>query len=51
MIGEGKSINVTLIFSLERYDEVMEAYLAAWRRTLAGGADRPVGVAAWRRSS
>jgi transaldolase len=28
MIAEGRSINVTLIFSLERYAEVMEAYLA-----------------------
>ena len=28
MIGEGRSINVTLIFSLERYADVMEAYLA-----------------------
>ena len=28
MISEGRSINVTLIFSLERYAEVMEAYLA-----------------------
>lgn len=28
MIGEGRSINVTLIFSLERYTEVMEAYLS-----------------------
>jgi len=28
MIAEGRSINVTLIFSLERYVEVMEAYLA-----------------------
>ncbi|MDH3682294.1 MAG: transaldolase, partial [Acidimicrobiia bacterium] len=28
LIGEGRSINVTLIFSLERYGEVMEAYLA-----------------------
>lgn len=28
MIAEGRSINVTLIFSLERYMEVMEAYLA-----------------------
>jgi transaldolase len=27
MISEGRSINVTLIFSLERYDEVIEAYL------------------------
>jgi transaldolase len=28
MISEGRSINVTLIFSLDRYDEVMEAYLS-----------------------
>ncbi|MFL6206259.1 MAG: transaldolase, partial [Acidimicrobiales bacterium] len=28
MIGEGRSTNVTLIFSLDRYAEVMEAYLA-----------------------
>ena len=27
LIGEGTSINVTLIFGLDRYDEVMEAYL------------------------
>ncbi len=28
MIAEGRSINVTLIFSLERYEDVMEAYLS-----------------------
>jgi len=28
MIAEGRSINVTLIFSLDRYQEVMEAYLS-----------------------
>ncbi len=28
MIAEKRSINVTLIFSLERYDEVIEAYMA-----------------------
>jgi transaldolase len=28
MIAEGRSINITLIFSLERYAEVAEAYLA-----------------------
>ncbi|KAA0232395.1 MAG: Transaldolase [Acidimicrobiales bacterium] len=28
MLSEGHSINVTLIFSLERYSEVMEAYLS-----------------------
>jgi len=27
LIGEGVSVNVTLIFGLDRYDEVMEAYL------------------------
>jgi transaldolase len=28
LIGEGHSINVTLIFGLDRYDEVMEAYIS-----------------------
>ena len=28
MIGEGCSVNVTLIFSLDRYEDVMEAYIA-----------------------
>lgn len=28
MIAEGRSINVTLLFAIERYEEVMEAYLA-----------------------
>ena len=28
MVSEGRSINVTLIFSLERYSEVMEAYIS-----------------------
>ncbi len=28
MISEGRSVNVTLIFSLDRYAEVMEAYIA-----------------------
>ncbi len=28
MISEGRSINVTLLFSLERYAEVIEAYLS-----------------------
>jgi transaldolase len=28
MISEGRSINVTLIFGLDRYEEVIEAYLA-----------------------
>ncbi|HZA79559.1 MAG TPA: transaldolase [Acidimicrobiales bacterium] len=28
LVGEGHSINVTLIFGLDRYDEVMEAYIS-----------------------
>jgi transaldolase len=32
MIAEGRSINVTLIFSLDRYLEVMEAYLSGLER-------------------
>ncbi|MBV8160133.1 MAG: transaldolase [Acidimicrobiia bacterium] len=28
MVSEGRNINITLIFSLSRYDEVIEAYLA-----------------------
>ena len=35
MIAEGRSINVTLIFSLDRYAEVMEAYLAGLERPTA----------------
>nr|MBA3303567.1 transaldolase [Acidimicrobiia bacterium] len=32
MIAEGRSINITLIFSLDRYAAVMEAYLAGLER-------------------
>ena len=32
MIAEGRNINVTLIFSLDRYAEVMEAYIAGLER-------------------
>jgi transaldolase len=28
MVSEGRNINITLIFSLQRYDEVIEAYLS-----------------------
>ncbi len=38
MIGEGRSINVTLIFGLDRYAEVMEAYLAGLEAAVAAGA-------------
>jgi transaldolase len=36
-LGEGVSINVTLIFSVERYRDVMEAYLAGLERASANG--------------
>jgi transaldolase len=39
MIANGKSINVTLIFSLERYTEVAEAYIRGLERLVAGGGD------------
>jgi transaldolase len=43
MIAAGKSINVTLIFSLQRHREVMEAYIRGLERLVAGGGDpRPV---------
>jgi len=37
LIGEGHSINVTLIFGLDRYDEVMEAYLKGLETLVAAG--------------
>jgi transaldolase len=39
LIGEGISINVTLIFSLERYAQVMEAYLTGLERFGAVGGE------------
>jgi transaldolase len=39
MIASGKSINVTLIFSLERHKEVMEAYIHGLERLVEGGGD------------
>jgi transaldolase len=39
MIANGKSINVTLIFSLQRYTEVAEAYLRGLERLVAAGGD------------
>jgi transaldolase len=36
-IAHGKSINVTLIFSLQRYEEVVEAYLRGLERLVASG--------------
>ncbi|MGB6057971.1 MAG: transaldolase [Microthrixaceae bacterium] len=37
MIGEGCNINITLIFSLERHAEVMEAYIAGLEDAVASG--------------
>ena len=39
MISEGKSINVTLIFSVSRYEEVIAAYIAGLEDALAAGHD------------
>jgi transaldolase len=38
-IARGKSINVTLIFSLDRYAAVVEAYLRGLERLVAAGGD------------
>jgi len=39
MIASGKNINVTLIFSLERYSEVAEAYIRGLERLAETGGD------------
>jgi transaldolase len=39
VLAEGISVNVTLIFSLERYDAVMEAFLEGLERAKANGHD------------
>ncbi|MDJ0381347.1 transaldolase [Streptomyces sp. G-G2] len=39
VIGRGISVNVTLIFSLERYSAVMDAYLAGLEKAKAAGLD------------
>ena len=40
MIAEGRNVNVTLIFSLERYEKVIEAYISGLERYAAtAGAD------------
>jgi transaldolase len=39
MIAAGKNINVTLIFSLERHREVMEAYVRGLERLVESGGD------------
>jgi transaldolase len=42
-VAHGKNINVTLIFSLERYREVVEAYVRGLERLVARGGD-PKGI-------
>jgi transaldolase len=37
LIGDGRNINVTLIFGLDRYDEVMDAYLSGLEALVAAG--------------
>ncbi len=44
VIAKSRSINVTLIFSLKRYEEVAESYIRGIERLVAGGGD-PSGVA------
>jgi transaldolase len=39
VLGEGISVNVTLIFGLDRYDSVMEAYLEGLEKAQAAGRD------------
>jgi transaldolase len=39
MIAAGKNINVTLIFSLQRHEEVMEAYIRGLERLVESGGD------------
>jgi transaldolase len=38
-IAHGTSINITLIFALQRYEAVVEAYLRGLERLVAGGGD------------
>ena len=42
MIGEGRSINVTLVFSLRRYGQILEAYLAGLEALSRRGGDLSV---------
>jgi len=39
VLAEGISVNVTLIFSLERYDQVMDAFLDGMEQAVANGHD------------
>jgi transaldolase len=39
MIAEGRSVNITLIFSLARYEEIIEAYLSGLETFVGRGGD------------
>lgn len=39
LVGAGLSINVTLLFSIDRYDQVVEAYISGLEDALASGID------------
>jgi transaldolase len=39
MIGEGRNINVTLLFGLRRYDEIIEAYIGGLETLAEAGGD------------
>src|SRR5207248_3772712 len=39
MVSEGRNINVTLIFSLTRYEQVMDAYVSGLEHLAQAGAD------------
>jgi transaldolase len=39
MIGEGRNTNITLIFSLTRYEEVIEAYLSGLESLIGSGGE------------
>lgn len=43
MISEGRNVNVTLIFSLERYQSVMDAYIEGLEQRVASG-HSPAGI-------
>ena len=51
VLGEGISVNVTLIFGLERYGAVMDAFLEGVEQAIAGGLDVSRIWPRWPRSS
>jgi transaldolase len=51
MIAEGRSINITLIFSLARYAQIIEAYLSGLEASSSGAATRRACTASRRSSS